>query len=147
MHFNRRKLYICDNLVRIRGDYGEWIIRTPKGGRPRWVPISAPLERALKALERRGEHIITNDRGRHLTPNSLVRRLRVAQKHAGLPACGPHIPRDTFCSHLVLRGIHVRTVQKLAGHAELSTTEVYMHLVSEAEEDAIRRLRDDEGDE
>ena len=41
----------------------------------------------------------------------------------------------------------MRTIQKLAGHAELATTEVYMHLVSEVEEDAIRRLRDDEEDE
>ncbi len=101
----------------------------------------------LDRLERRGEHVLTNDRGRHLTPNSLVRRLRVAQRHAGLAPCGPHILRHTFCSHLVLRGVHVRTIQKLAGHAELSTTEVYMHLVSEAEDDAIRRLRGEDDEE
>ena len=47
----------------------------------------------------------------------------------------------------MLRGVHVRTIQKLAGHAKLSTTEVYMHLISEVEEDAIRRLRDDEEDD
>ena len=41
----------------------------------------------------------------------------------------------------------MRTIQKLAGHAELSTTEVFMHLVSEVEEDAIRRMRPDEDDE
>ncbi len=147
VHLDRRKLYICDNLVRIRGDNGEWILRAPKGGRPRWVPISAPLERGIKALERRGEHVLTNNHGRHITPSSLRRRLRTAQRHAGLAPCGPHILRHTFCSHLVLRGVHVRTIQKLAGHAELSTTEVYMHLVSEVEDDAIRRLREDDEEE
>ena len=91
--------------------------------------------------------MITNNAGRNVTPNALTRRLATAQRRAGLETCGPHILRHTFCSQLVLRGVHVRTIQKLAGHAELSTTEVYMHLVSEVEEDAIRRLRPDEDDE
>ncbi|MCA9717404.1 MAG: site-specific integrase, partial [Myxococcales bacterium] len=145
--FERRKLYICDNLVRARDKHGAWVMRQPKGGRARWVPISAPLEKALKALARRGAHVLTTKRGRHFSPNGLTRRLATAQRRAGLEPCGPHILRHTFCSQLVLRGVHVRTIQKLAGHANLSTTEVYMHLVTEAEEDAIRRLRDDETDE
>ena len=147
VHFDRRKLYICDNLVRARDEHGAWVIRVPKGGRPRWVPISGPLEKALKAIERRGDHVITSHEGRHVTPNALTRRLATAQRRAGLETCGPHILRHTFCSQLVLRGVHVRTIQKLAGHAELATTEVYMHLVSEVEEDAIRRLREDEENE
>ncbi len=122
-------------------------MREPKGGRPRWVPISVPLEKALKSLKRRGEHVITNRSGRFVTPNALTARLAAAQRRAGLGPSGPHILRHTFCSHLVLRGVHVRTIQKLAGHANLSTTEVYMHLISEVEEDAIRRLREDEADE
>ncbi len=147
VHFDRRKLYVCDNLVNARDEDGAWVVRGPKGGRPRWLPLTGPLMKALRSLERRGEYVVTNDFGRHLIPTSLTRRLARAQKRAGLPACGPHILRHTFCSHLVLRGVHVRTIQKLAGHAELSTTEVYMHLVSEIEEDAIRRLRDEEEDE
>ncbi len=143
VNFKRHKVYVCDNLVRAR-DQGAWILRTPKGGRPRWLPMSVPLEKAIEALPRRGEHVITNDAGRHMTPNALTRRLARAQRDAELKPCGPHILRHTFCSHLVLRGVHVRTIQKLAGHAELSTTEIYMHLVSEVEEDAIRRLRSDE---
>ncbi len=147
VRFDRRKLYICDNLVKARDEPGGWVIRQPKGGRPRWVPISGPLEKALKAIVRRGEHVITTNTGRIATPNVLRRRLATAQRHAGLKNCGPHILRHTFCSQLVLRGVHVRTIQKLAGHANLSTTEVYMHLISEVEEDAIRRLREDETDE
>ncbi len=144
VHLDRGKLYVCDNLVRACKPDTGWILRTPKGGRPRWVPITAPLDRALRALERRGEHVLTNARGRHMTPTSLTRRLALAQREAGLERSGPHVLRHTFCSQLVLRGVHVRTIQKLAGHAKLSTTEVYMHLVSEVEEDAIRRLREDE---
>ena len=147
VHLDRGKLYVCDNLVDARDENGAYIVRVPKGGRPRWVPLSAPLVKALRALPRRGEHVLLSEPGRHLRPNGLAKRLRTAQKHAGLKSCGPHVLRHTFCSHLVLRGVHVRTIQKLAGHAELATTEVYMHLVSEVEEDAIRRLRDPEDDE
>ena len=147
VHLERGKLYVCDNLVNPRNGRGNWIVRTPKGGRPRWVPLSGPLIKALRELPRRGEYVLTSNAGRHLTPNGLASRLRTVQRHASLAPCGPHILRHTFCSHLVLRGVHVRTIQKLAGHAELATTEVYMHLVSEVEEDAIRRLRDPEDDE
>ncbi|MCB9754918.1 MAG: tyrosine-type recombinase/integrase [Myxococcales bacterium] len=147
VHLDRGKLYVCDNLIRGHREDKVWIIRGPKGGRPRWVPLSAPLAKALRQLPRRGEFVLMNDAGTHLKPNGLTRRLRSAQKHAGLAPCGPHILRHSFCSHLVLRGVHVRTIQKLAGHAKLATTEVYMHLVSEVEEDAIRRLRDPEEDE
>ena len=147
VHVDRGKLYVCENLVSARDPHGGWVVRTPKGGRPRWVPLSGPLLKALHELPRRGEYVLTNDDGRYLTPNALSGRLRNAQRAAGLAPCGPHILRHTFCSHLVLRSVHVRTIQKLAGHAELATTEVYMHLVSEVEEDAIRRLRDPEEDE
>ncbi len=147
VHLDRGKLYVCENIVNARDNGNRWVVRVPKGGRPRWVPISTPLAKALRALPRHGEYVLMTDDGHHLKPGGLTKRLRTAQKHAGLKPCGPHILRHTFCSHLVLRNVHVRTIQKLAGHAELSTTEVYMHLVSEVEEDAIRRLRDPEDDE
>ena len=147
VHFDRHKLLVCDNLVRSVRDPSPLVIRAPKGGRPRWVPMSEPLEKALRALEQRGEHVLTGPKGQYLTPTWLAKRLAVAQRRAGVARSGPHILRHTFCSHLVLRGVHVRTIQKLAGHAKLSTTEVYMHLVAELEEDAIRRLREDERDE
>ncbi len=147
VHFARHKLLVCDNLVRSASDSPTWIMRAPKGGRPRWLPMTEPLEKALRALEHRGEHVLTGTEGRHLTPSWLTKRLAVAQRLAGVARGGTHILRHTFCSHLVLRGVHVRTIQKLAGHAKLSTTEIYMHLVAEVEEDAIRRLREDECDE
>jgi hypothetical protein len=50
------------------------------------------------------------------------------------------ILRHTFCSHLAMRGAPARAIQKLAGHADLSTTQRYMHLSPAATEDAIRLL-------
>jgi hypothetical protein len=53
---------------------------------------------------------------------------------------GVHILRHTFCSHLAMKGAPVRAFQELAGHADLSTTQRYIHLSPAATEDAIRLL-------
>jgi hypothetical protein len=48
--------------------------------------------------------------------------------------------RHTFCSHLAIKGAPACAIQELAGHADLTTTERYMHLSPAATEDAIRLL-------
>ncbi len=58
----------------------------------------------------------------------------------GLQRAGVHILRHTFCLHLAMKGAPVRAIQELAGHADLSTTQRYMHLSPAATEDAIRLL-------
>ena len=63
-----------------------------------------------------------------------------AQRVAGLAPRGPHILRHTFCSHLAARGVPAVKIQRLAGHAKLSTTQVYMHLAPRTLEDAIDAL-------
>ena len=62
-----------------------------------------------------------------------------AQRVAGIDQ-GVHILRHTFCSHLAMKGAPTRAIQELAGHADLSTTQRYMHLSPAATEDAIRLL-------
>ena len=46
----------------------------------------------------------------------------------------------TFCSHLAMRGAPARAIQELAGHADLTTTQRYMHLSPAAVDSAIRLL-------
>ena len=53
---------------------------------------------------------------------------------------GVHILRHTFCSQLAVRGAPARAIQEMAGHADLSTAQRYMHLSPAATEDAIRLL-------
>ena len=53
---------------------------------------------------------------------------------------GVHILRHTFCSHLSMRGAPAKAIQELAGHADLTMTQRYMHLSPAALDSAIRLL-------
>lgn len=66
--------------------------------------------------------------------------IRGSQRVAGSSLAGVHVLRHTFCSHLAMRGAPARAIQELAGHADLGTTQRYMHLSPAATEDAIRLL-------
>ena len=67
-------------------------------------------------------------------------RVRRAARSAGLAQQGVHVLRHTFCSHLSMRGAPVAAIQALAGHADLSTTQRYMHLSPAAFEGTIGLL-------
>jgi site-specific recombinase XerD len=66
--------------------------------------------------------------------------LRHAHKRAMLRAFGWHVMRHTFCSHLAMRGVPVRTIQELAGHASITATMRYMHLTQSAVDEAVHVL-------
>jgi site-specific recombinase XerD len=75
-----------------------------------------------------------------ITRDRVIKAIRGAQRLAGLAEAGVHVLRHTFCSHLAMKGAPARAIQELAGHADLSTTQPYMHLSPAATEDAIRLL-------
>jgi integrase len=75
-----------------------------------------------------------------MTRDRVIKAIRGSQRVAGLPQAGVHVLRHTFCSHLAMKGAPARAIQELAGHADLSTTQRYMHLSPAATEDAIRLL-------
>jgi integrase len=120
--------------------------QAPKGGRDRKVPCTPRLAQALSRLPRplrgRGEaRVLTRDDGRHVTAKWIEAAIRRIEGEAGLPKTGGcHVLRHTFCSLLVVAGAHPRVIQKLAGHADLSTTLRYMHLAPDAGDDAISAL-------
>ena len=80
--------------------------------------------------------------GTAITRDRVSKAIRGAQRAAGLQQSGVHILRHTFCSHLAMKGAPARAIQDVAGHADLTTTQRYMHLSPAATEDAIRLLDD-----
>ena len=98
------------------------------------------LTAALKAARHlRSDRVLRLADGAPITRDGVIKAIRGAQRVASIEQ-GVHILRHTFCSHLAMKGAPARAIQELAGHADLSTTQRYMHLSPAATEDAIRLL-------
>lgn len=118
-----------------------------KGGRERLVPLNngarAALERFL-AVGTNGEQgvapMLTTrwlfpSRGAegHVTRQRFAQELKDLSRDAGIDPerVSPHVLRHAFASHLLDRGADLRAVQQLLGHADISTTEIYTHVLEE----------------
>jgi integrase len=127
---------------RLSVERSDWLgqVGVPKGGRSRQLPMTQRLTAALKAARHlRSERVLCLADGAAITRDRVIKAIRGAQRVAGITQ-GVHILRHTFCSHLAMKGAPARAIQELAGHADLSTTQRYMHLSPAATEDAIRLL-------
>jgi integrase/recombinase XerD len=120
-----------------------------KGGRERLVPLNDPARKALAAhlaaveedesnVRPKSPWLFPSSGGEHLTRQRFGQELKALAIAAGIePACvSPHVLRHAFASHLLERGADLRTVQQLLGHADISTTQIYTHVI----EERLRRL-------
>lgn len=116
-----------------------------KGGRERLVPLNRAALAAIDAYlaleteEGMAPALRTRwlfpSRGAegHLTRQRLGQELKDLALEAGLDPeqVSPHVLRHAFASHLLDRGADLRAVQQLLGHADISTTEIYTHVLEE----------------
>lgn len=116
-------------------------VTAPKSGRSRCLPMTQRLAAALKAFRHlRSPRVFCLFDGSPIGRDVVIKAIRGAERVAGLTQAGVHILRHTFCSHLAMKGAPARAIQELAGHADLTTTQRYMHLSPAATDDAIRLL-------
>ena len=133
-------------VAAVRGDPRMILVRG-KGGRERMVPLSGPAREILlewlavrddeqagrvKAGHQRSVFLFPS-RGKlgHLTRISFYQSLKTLAARAGLdPATiSPHTIRHAFATHLLANGADLRSIQTLLGHADVSTTEIYTHVL------------------
>lgn len=121
-----------------------------KGGRERLVPLNDAARRALaahlaaveadeKEKGNASQWLFPSSGGaQHLTRQRFGQELKALAVEAGLEPerVSPHVLRHAFASHLLERGADLRTVQQLLGHADISTTQIYTHVI----EERLRRL-------
>jgi integrase/recombinase XerD len=121
-----------DRMLTVRG----------KGGRERLVPLSPPARRAVAAYleawraagrERQSSLFPSSAKGGHLTRQRFAQELKGVAARAGIGAAriSPHVLRHAFASHLLDRGADLRAVQQMLGHADISTTQIYTHVLAE----------------
>lgn len=125
---------------------GRFLMIRGKGNKERLVPLSRSAIAALKVY---GDLRMSEDKAHKeiespwLFPSSgkqgflprqvFARDLKDLAIRAGLPpsAISPHVMRHAFASHLLQNGADLRVVQELLGHSDISTTQIYTHVLEE----------------
>ena len=128
------------------------IIVRGKGNKERLVPLNNAAKRAmaeylalLAQLEPKAQSkwlFPSFGESGHLTRQHLARELKALAAAAGLRAeqVSPHVLRHAFASHLLHNGADLRVVQTLLGHADISTTQIYTHVLEERLKSLVRDL-------
>jgi integrase/recombinase XerD len=123
-----------------------------KGGKERLVPLNDAAKRTMAeylALRREAAELAKSPwlfpsfgESGHLTRQHFARELKALAQTAGLrpAALSPHVLRHAFASHLLQNGADLRSVQMLLGHADISTTQIYTHVLDERLKSLVRDL-------
>lgn len=127
----------------------EMLLVKGKGGKERLVPLSPPAQSALThwlsirdknqvLAEKSGKppsRFLFPTRGKlgHLSRERFYLLVKDVSRAAGIEAKGvtPHVMRHAFATHLLAGGADLRVIQALLGHADISTTEIYTHVLDE----------------
>jgi integrase/recombinase XerD len=122
---------------------GRFLVVKGKGNKERLVPLSRT---AIEALARYGAirsenpvHAASSflfpaaSKEGHLPRQVFARELKDLAIRAGLSAAAvsPHVLRHAFASHLLGNGADLRVVQEMLGHSDISTTQIYTHVLDE----------------
>ena len=120
-----------------RGEIGP-----PKSGKARQVDLSETAWKALSAHRHlRGPYVFCDMDGEMVSKGACRWPLWRACDRAKLGRrIGWHALHHTFASHLVMRGVPIRTVQELLGHSTIEMTERYAHLSPDVKRDAVSKL-------
>ena len=124
---------------------GRFLVVKGKGNKERLVPLSRA---AVSALESYGEAMAAEigddpaagaflfpaqSKEGYLPRQVFARDLKALAGRAGIRAAtlSPHVLRHAFASHLLQNGADLRAVQELLGHQDISTTQIYTHVLEE----------------
>jgi len=124
-----------------------------KGDKDRLAPLSEPARAAIKRYRALMDEIApglatspwlfpSDSASGHLTRQAFARDLKTVAAAAGISAArvSPHVLRHAFASHLLQNGADLRVVQDLLGHADISTTQIYTHVLDERAKAMVRDL-------
>jgi integrase/recombinase XerD len=122
-----------------------------KGHKERLVPLNGAAKAAMRdylsllsqAGSRQSKWLFPSfGKGGHITRQHFARELKSVAAKAGLGSSrvSPHVLRHAFASHLLHNGADLRVVQTLLGHADISTTQIYTHILDERLKSVVRDL-------
>ncbi len=139
---------------------GQMLTIRGKGGAERMVPLSQPAREAVNAYydARAAEKIAgkptkmssattspflfpSRAKNGHLTRDGFSKILKKIAGMAGLDPSrvSPHVLRHSFASHLLAHGADLRSLQQMLGHADISTTQIYTHVLDQRLKSLVTR--------
>jgi integrase/recombinase XerD len=124
---------------------GRFLVVKGKGNKERLVPLSRAAVTAMEAYRTALAAEADDDpsagnflfpaasKEGHLPRQVFARDLKALAGRAGIRAAtlSPHVLRHAFASHLLQNGADLRAVQELLGHSDISTTQIYTHVLEE----------------
>jgi integrase/recombinase XerD len=126
-----------ERLVPIGEEAAEWIRRYQREARPLLIAKARAARRApsetRRPIARRGgdgDLVFLNARGGRLSRVGFWKILKQYGRRANVSrSLSPHVLRHSFATHLLERGADLRAIQMMLGHADLSTTQIYTHVL------------------
>lgn len=127
--------------VSVARQSAELFIVRGKGNKDRMLPLSDPARAAMQVwlalidpdgIKADREPLFPADgNSGHLSRQVFARELKSLAARAGLNSAelSPHVLRHAFATHLLENGADLRVVQQLLGHADISTTQIYTHVL------------------
>ena len=125
---------------------GDKLLIHGKGAKERLVPMHEAAQYALhKWLELRdsdSKYIFpTSAKDGHITRDGFFKILKKCALLAGIDQhrVSPHVLRHSFASHLLAGGANLRVIQTMLGHEDISTTQIYTHVLPEKLRDTVEK--------
>lgn len=140
IHLRTSNVDMAQGLIRVTG----------KGNKQRIVPVHPEAIRSIQhylegfraALlkSKSSPYLFVTARGGPMTRQAFWASIKINGKKAGIfHNLSPHVLRHTFATHLLEGGADLRSVQTMLGHSDLSTTEIYTHVVRSRLRDTLDR--------
>jgi len=120
-----------ERLIPIGEQAAHWVERYMRDARPALRGEKQPgTPKRSQSRPEGGDRVFVNVRGGPLSRVGFWKILKAHGRRAALPrGLSPHVLRHSFATHLLERGADLRMIQLMLGHADLSTTQIYTHVL------------------
>ena len=155
--FENKTIHVCRNVAYIKNRNSN--LDTTKGYRVevkeftktdagnRLIPMNNTSFSLMNSLKSKSSdensYVFENKNGNVISPHNLEKKFNKILKNCNIEKTGLHTLRHTFASMLFKKGVDVKTVSEILGHADVRITyNTYIHLIKEQKHDAVNLLDD-----
>ena len=129
------------------GDIEPYLIILGKGNKERMVPLNKraidAISNYIKQFDKKIGFLFPSDKSKlgHITRQGFALLLKQAAVDSGMDPddISPHVIRHSTASHLLKKGTDLRVIQEILGHSDISTTQIYTHLMTDQLENTVKK--------